>query len=68
MAVVVEEEEAEAEDGGARAKGAATTWLKCALGTVKANMSNIVDVCPSSSRAAANFSICFAFQRCLRSY
>lgn len=49
------------------------TWLKCALGTVKANMSNIVvvvvdDVCPSSSRAAANFSICFAFQRCLHSY
>lgn len=62
------EDDAEAE---AKAEAeAVATWLKCALGTVKANMSNIVDVCPSlvPLRAAAQFSICFAFQRCLHSY
>lgn len=44
MAVEDAEAHAEAE---AEAEAVAT-WLKCALGTVKANMSNIVDVCPSS--------------------
>lgn len=70
-----EEGEGVGEEEGKETGEAASlaTWLKCALGTVKANMSNIVvvvvdDVCPSSSRAAANFSICFAFQRCLHSY